>query len=332
MNFILKLASRDPSFRRALIKKLAEEEKPEKGKASPDFLKFWKEVYEDGKKRVSNPNPKTKDKQRDVAASTAMKDPKFKKQIKKEFQKWKSQNKDKGRKNPYKSIVDEVLVKSYKKKISSLIKGLPSKKIKPVTKGKKRKKINQLRRDLPKDQKQLLGILSSKKNMDKLLDLYMKEVDDKRFFETWSEFKETDGPTSLEACGTLSKMGVKGSLLPGEEKEASRGPDQPEEWMKQVASFTKAFFEAMGIEELVLYRGIAEELDEDPGAKVKVNTRALSSWSADPKIAAGFGKTMVKSKVPTNQIFGLPFMMDPRYFKEKEFPTMGSEALPSEIV
>lgn len=58
------------------------------GKPSAKFLEFWKEVYDGGKKKVSNPNQATKKTHPNVSASTAMKTPAFQAKVKKEFKAW----------------------------------------------------------------------------------------------------------------------------------------------------------------------------------------------------------------------------------------------------
>ena len=99
---VLKVASKDRQVRRMLIneiRKTAEgegEEAPKsKGKGRsgppPGFDEYKKIVWQDGKKKVPNPNPKGREK--DVTFNTAMKDKNFMKKIMKDFQKWLKQKK-----------------------------------------------------------------------------------------------------------------------------------------------------------------------------------------------------------------------------------------------
>lgn len=82
-------------------KKKADEEGEGKSKnkgsvfSSEAFQEFWGEKYEDGKKRVQNKNPKTKDRYPEVAASTALKsDGAFRKKVLEEFKKWKGEGEE----------------------------------------------------------------------------------------------------------------------------------------------------------------------------------------------------------------------------------------------
>jgi len=71
-----------------------------KGKGpGKDFNDYMSEVWDGGKKKVSNPNPKTRDSHPQVAVSTAMKDKKSPvyKQVMDGFKKWMEDKKDGGK-------------------------------------------------------------------------------------------------------------------------------------------------------------------------------------------------------------------------------------------
>jgi hypothetical protein len=91
---ILKLASGNLRSCSLLISKMAEEKGSKKKGPPKNWKSFWREKYEGGKKRVPNPNPKTKGRIKDVAASTALKDKKFQSYVMKEYKKWNKENKE----------------------------------------------------------------------------------------------------------------------------------------------------------------------------------------------------------------------------------------------
>jgi hypothetical protein len=76
--------------------KMVPDDRPKVGHEK--WQEFWKTFYEDGKKKVQNPNPKTKDQYPDVTANHAYDtSPKFRLQIKKEFEAWLSQQGEGGK-------------------------------------------------------------------------------------------------------------------------------------------------------------------------------------------------------------------------------------------
>jgi hypothetical protein len=64
----------------------AQQESPKQPSGGADFDEWFGKRYEGGKKKVPNPNPKTKDKYPEVAASTAMKDKAFAAKVYAEYQ------------------------------------------------------------------------------------------------------------------------------------------------------------------------------------------------------------------------------------------------------
>lgn len=59
----------------------------------PLFEKFLGERYEGGRAKVPNPNPRTRGRYREVAVSTALRDPVFEKKLRLEFERWKGSEK-----------------------------------------------------------------------------------------------------------------------------------------------------------------------------------------------------------------------------------------------
>ena len=103
---LIRVASTLPqgdSLRRAVIAgliRLAEEDGESASGKGPgkDFIEYMKQVWDGGKKKVSNPNPKTRDAHPEVAVSTAMKDKKSStyKQVMDGFKKWTEEKKKGG--------------------------------------------------------------------------------------------------------------------------------------------------------------------------------------------------------------------------------------------
>ena len=65
-----------------------ERQEKEDRENSVDFYDYQREVWDSGKKKVPNPNPKTKDRTPEVSFSTALKDRQFRKKILKEYESW----------------------------------------------------------------------------------------------------------------------------------------------------------------------------------------------------------------------------------------------------
>ena len=64
-------------------RKLAREEK------DADYVAFWNDVYDGGKKEVTNPNT-SPGSQKKIKASTALKYEPFRKQVAKDYENWKN--------------------------------------------------------------------------------------------------------------------------------------------------------------------------------------------------------------------------------------------------
>jgi hypothetical protein len=103
----IRLAFYNPELRGELLPllvKYAAEGEGEEGSESggkkkgppPGWDAFLKEKYDGGKKKVKNPNPKTKDAHPEVSASTALKDKGFRKSVMQEYSKWRKNNPDSG--------------------------------------------------------------------------------------------------------------------------------------------------------------------------------------------------------------------------------------------
>lgn len=126
---LVRVASTMPNgdgLRRAILAgllRLAEDEEGASGSGKgpgKDFIEYMKEVWDGGKKKVSNPNPKTRDSLPEVAVSTAMKDKKSTtyKQVMDGFKKWTEEKKKGGDdKKSSKPLPDQKKARSIKKKM-----------------------------------------------------------------------------------------------------------------------------------------------------------------------------------------------------------------------
>jgi len=104
---LIRLASTMPKgnvTRRAILAGLSRLAEEGEGEAKPkgkgpgkDFIEYMKEVWDGGKKKVSNPNPDSRKTYPEVAVSTAMKDKKSStyKQVMDGFKKWTEEKKNK---------------------------------------------------------------------------------------------------------------------------------------------------------------------------------------------------------------------------------------------
>ncbi len=124
--YLVRVASTMPDgdgLRRAILAgllRLAEEEEEVSGKGpGKDFIEYMKEVWDGGKKKVSNPNPKTRDSHPEVAVSTAMKDKKstIYKQVMDGFKKWTEEKKGGDDKKSDKPLPDQKKARGVLQKI-----------------------------------------------------------------------------------------------------------------------------------------------------------------------------------------------------------------------
>jgi hypothetical protein len=159
-------------------------------------------------------------------------------------------------------------------------------------------------------------------------------------------------PPSDEIDGLMSSLGVEGYTLPKEEADAKDGRargaknEEMKKYVHEVLKFNRAVFKHLGLKEMTVFRGVnGQGADKaEPGDKLSIKTRELSSFSSDPSQATGFG-TAFKSKVPVENIFWsyltTPIMgsdanpkakMNTDYTGEGELVIMGASALPGTCV
>ncbi len=317
------------------------EEKPKaqgKGKPSAQFLKFWEEVYDKGKKKVSNPNQATKKTHPNVSASTAMKTPAFQAKVKKEFKAWlqqddkdknpksksedkePAQDKPKGRSlaNPKRVAEFRKLVSDECKKARAEIDKLSDKEVEDGFKAKFGRMQGE---DLPSrfmskmstsEKRDLLLFDSVSKKMTNIwIDSCRDPSTASRVASSWlNSSASTDG---LNLSHLIKKMGYEASYISqGEEKNAEYfTADREKElmsFMEDIQSFNQAVFDELGIKELTVFRGVRATSPPKEGEKTRLQTRGLSSWTASLGISAEFAGIslregmIVQAKIPVERM------------------------------
>lgn len=90
--------------------------------------------------------------------------------------------------------------------------------------------------------------------------------------------------------------------IPWKNKEDIAG--QNKKFLKAMYEQTQADLKNRGVTEITLYRGI--DLNSTsmfkPGEAIKLESNALESWSASPKVARSFGNLVIKAVVPADKI------------------------------
>lgn len=202
------------------------------------------------------------------------------------------------------------------------------------------KKLSLKERFLIDGLRNLSGDCSSYLNSDEYLSGY-----NNGFWSAWS--RSSNDQDCLKVCDWLQSLNVVGSTTE-EDEETLRGVDQYEGSInikdplkKAIAksyTFHQKVFKQLGVTHVTMYRGVVDEsLESEPpihGDKVKLKTRAMSSWSTTPTVCFGFGTRMIKSQVPIENI--IASAMNYSSFgdnenSEFECVVMGAEDLECEV-
>jgi hypothetical protein len=161
--------------------------------------------------------------------------------------------------------------------------------------------------------------------------------------------------SSSEMQGLVSSLGVSGHIAP-EDKEVDgatggaltkarqKAASNPKlkTYVKKLYDFQQAYFRSQGIKELTLYRGFqgqgVGDVPPSVGTPVNVESRELSSFTANPDIAKRFGR-VVEYKIPVERIFASSLVRPeigsetyPYSFDEAEFLIMGASDLTGTII
>lgn len=163
-----------------------------------------------------------------------------------------------------------------------------------------------------------------------------------------SENPEDYDHSSTELQGLAGALGASGHLAPEDEaadtvtkgdlsKARKKGASDPRllAHVKKMYDYQQAYFKNAGLKELTLYRGVkGTEVDgATEGRGIKVQSRELASFTADPNIAKKFGR-VVEFKVPVERVFASSLVRpdigsetSPNVFREAEFLIMGASDL-----
>ena len=307
----------------------------------------WQEwldkTQQGGKKRVQNPNAKTKSSHPDVAFTTGLKDKTFMQKAMKEYYEWIKKNPEKSSK-PKEETKEEPKPKPEapksnakspfkmdKKRIDTIIEKHGAKFKELISSNLSDKDLDDA---LSKHQDRYGDAGAASKLMsrnEKLLHLHGKKVGDyiqsqysenvresqDYYMSGWRNSSGSRGAQNL--YGFLEAQGIKGHRTPGEvdsdqvtsNRKSGVGGKDLKEYFEEIQHYQQAFFQHLGIKELTLFRGVRGQGTEDlkDHDTVQLESRELSSFSLNPKVADGFaegGGKMFAVKVPVELIFESP--------------------------
>lgn len=163
------------------------------------------------------------------------------------------------------------------------------------------------------------------------------------FTKSWMD--SSSNPTSTQVHGALSTLGVEGhQTAKDKDHENYREAGKKKEWLKdsmgQSYAFAQAYFKHIGLKEVSLYRGVVGDATDKAaeGDEVSIETRELSSFTSDPKVAATFGRPL-KMKVPVANILwsnlntpGFASQKPPSLHGESEIAVMGASSISGKIL
>jgi hypothetical protein len=158
---------------------------------------------------------------------------------------------------------------------------------------------------------------------------------------------------SQELQGWASSLGVSGHAAPEDEvaDKVSKGgvtkarakaakDVKLSAYAKKMYDYQQAYFKNAGLKEITLYRGVKGPGVDGAvdGSKVKVQSRELSSFTADPNIAKTFGR-VIEFKVPVERVFASSLVRpligsetSEHTSKEAEFLIMGASDLEGQTI
>lgn len=294
---------------------------------------FMKEVYQDGKKRVPNPNPSTRSRYPDVAITTALKDKQVLRKVMKEYAEWIKKRNEKDKKpsapkqeeKPTSPLVSwqkeaDAYLSKYQSTFASL-RDKVEKEVRDYGKVLDNKVFHHQTRDKYAEQYKKMsfgekvlhaaGHVFGQYFEENVLTSEEQKIHN-QYMEQWRESSNTD--ESYEICGIVSSLGINGHPSPGDENDRERYDECIERgkknealrnYVKKSYAFTQAVFKYLGIEEVTLYRGVKEQIDGEPpekGDPVQMRTREISSFSTAIPVAESFGR-VTEYKVPVDRVF-----------------------------
>lgn len=336
-----------------------------KGGVPPRWKEWLDSVHGGGKKKVSNPSPLTKDKYKEVSFSTALKDKNFFRHALKEYYAWakKSQGKEESKEKPSPSkkglslsgplkVSDKELdsiISKHKEEFDGIIEDMKGE-IASYTKSFKKPFRGE---DVPEYALSEFESLSEKEKMVHISGQWVGELfektlskDDKELHEAFTKgwTSSSSNPTSMQVHGALSALGVQGYQTSKDKeltdyREAGGKKAYLKDYLGKAYAFSQAFYKHLGLKEITLFRGIMDPALEKAalGDEAEVQTRELSSFSSDPRVAARFGRPL-KMKVPVENILwsnvnakGLAGQTPPG-IGESELAVMGASSLTGKVI
>ncbi len=176
---------------------------------------------------------------------------------------------------------------------------------------------------------------------DKFASQWVTDSDDEQYGEAWISNSLEGHAVALQYAASdifssdksrIDKMAkhFRTDMLTDDEVHGDRARRQATEYLRDTYANTQRSFEERGIKELELYRGVKTggQAGVKAGQRVGMKDLPLSSWTADPSTANGFGDTVVSRKFDVRDI--VMSMMDKMPSSEFEFvvhtPDQGFES------
>jgi len=329
------------------------------GTVSGKWVEWLKNEHDGGKEKVSNPNPKTRKQRPEVTFSTALRNKAFYDKALQDYKKWlgkkdsdspeakkdsapEPESNKKGFPKPSSEKLDRIIEEhraTFDRISNEMQKSI--KKFK-AEKTKKRHSTDRYPAEFKKAFEALSpqeqAIMAAGQELGKYFQEHIAKKN-KSVAESghdigmgWrlaGDMSKSELVQNL--IGVVESFGVKGSRLPSEEGEESKGYRKSGAsdkdlvtYAKEAYEFTQAYFKHLGIKEVTLYRGVkGQGIDKAAkGDEVELETRSLSSFSLNAATAKAFGKC-IEFKVPVEDIF-LSSLSNPGFEHEAEMVVMGS--------
>lgn len=176
---------------------------------------------------------------------------------------------------------------------------------------------------------------------DKFASQWVTDSDDEQYGEAWISNSLEGHAVALQYAASdifssdksrMDKMAkhFRTDMLTDEEVHGDQARKKAAQYLSDTYANTQRSFEERGIKELELYRGVKTggQAGVKAGERIGMKDLPLSSWTADPSTANGFGDTVVSRKFDVRDI--VMSMMDKMPSAEFEFvvhtPDQGFES------
>ena len=176
---------------------------------------------------------------------------------------------------------------------------------------------------------------------DKFASQWVTDSDDEQYGEAWISNSLEGHAVALQYAASdifssdksrMDKMAkhFRTDMLTDEEVHGDKARKKAAQYLRDTYANTQRSFEERGIKELELYRGVKTggQAGVKAGERIGMKDLPLSSWTADPSTANGFGDTVVSRKFDVRDV--VMSMMDKMPSSEFEFvvhtPDQGFES------